>query len=906
MRDSVNDPSRPTVAAGGSDPSPSGIRLPERWRPVRLLGRGGQADVWLAEDTELGEMVAVKVFREGLNEVGWERLRREVKLGRSLQHPGLVRMHELMDAGGRPAVVMEWVGGGSLAERLQRGSFPVVEAVAIAIQIVQALAHLHGRGVVHRDVKPSNLLLAGEERVKLADYGLVRFLEGGRDLTRTATTVGTPTYMSPEQVQGREPGPASDLYSLGVTLYEMLSGRPPFTGTSELQVAARHLEEIPEDLRLVRPDCPAWLGRFVMTLLEKRPADRLPDAAAALAVLQSGRAPWPRRMRRRGVHVVAGAAALTLLGLGAVTATAAWRAAGVVRVEARGWEVVGLDDRGRPAWRLALQQEVFEAVEADLTGDGIPETVVSAAADAGSLRQRADMERRGEVLVVTRRGRVLTRTFPEDLLRPWPFDYPKGMRCSLHPLPRTYTGERPVVVRCHHLEFFPSVIAVFWPVAAQWTVALVHSGWIRDVVPVSGGELPRIVAAGVNNRLGAISMVAMLELLPPELMRSAGLNEGWEGPGYTPEAARLLWYTGLDPGRGYPSAIADVSEDAVTLVGQGDHHWRVDLLGNPIDGPNQGLDLGRQRVALLHDLTRLLPSTLPWKYDDLLNFAEHIRGSCAQVLAEPVHSALLDLSLGRALTSLGRGGESRKLLRERIQHVRFPELVLHLAHLEALAGNVDEANRLLELPVQGFGRWFNHSQLQIRLAIAARDEDRFALLTARIMEGFMVQGIGEHRAVGLRTRVNLWWDRISIADTLAVSTGFEPAGTALACLARWRLGVTSSEDPGAMVTEAALNPDARLEYQVARAAAFLGLGRNSEALASLTTSTASLEVQARHDFSAHQLLQLAHALLVRALLGSGQPRQARVEAERLRPAMMDGLLPALIVDEVLAELQAVS
>jgi hypothetical protein len=317
------------------------------------------------------------------------------------------------------------------------------------------------------------------------------------------------------------------------------------------------------------------------------------------------------------------------------------------------------------------------------------------------------------------------------------------------------------------------------------------------------------------------------------------------------------------------------------------------------------LDLGRQRVAFLNTLTRLLPSTLPWRYHDLESLAEQARNSFGLVLAEPIHGALLDLAVARALASLGRGEESRKLLRDRVRQVQLPEGVLQLAHLEAQAGNVAEANRLLELPTQGFGRWFDHSQLQIWLAITARDEERIPVLLGRVIEGFEFQGVMENRAAGLRTRANLWWDRISTADTLVVSTGFEPAGAALACLARWRLGLTAHEDPGTMATEAALNPDARLEFQVARAAALLGLRRNSEALALLNTSAASLEVQARHDFAAQQFLHLARALLVRALLESGQPQQTRTAAARVRPAMIDGLLPAIIVDEVLAELHSV-
>ena len=169
-----------------------GFALPPRWKPARLLGRGGQADVWLAEDTELSEWVAVKVFHPDLTEAARERIRREVRLGRSLQHPGLVRVFELIDTGDRLAVVMELVAGGSVAQRLEAGPLPIDEVIRIADETLEALAFLHREGVVHRDVKPSNLLLDAGGRVRLADLGLVRRLDDAGDLTRTAMTVGTP------------------------------------------------------------------------------------------------------------------------------------------------------------------------------------------------------------------------------------------------------------------------------------------------------------------------------------------------------------------------------------------------------------------------------------------------------------------------------------------------------------------------------------------------------------------------------------------------------------------------------------------------------------------------------------------------------------------------------------------
>ena len=156
------------------------------------MGRGGQAEVWLARDTELDVLVAIKVFRADLTPTQRERLRREVMLGRTLQHPGLVRIFELIDGGDRLAVAMEWVPEGSLAQRLESGRLPVDEVVRVAEQVLEVLAYLHGQNVVHRDIKPSNLLVDSENRIRLADLGLARPLDDDRGLTRTLASVGTP------------------------------------------------------------------------------------------------------------------------------------------------------------------------------------------------------------------------------------------------------------------------------------------------------------------------------------------------------------------------------------------------------------------------------------------------------------------------------------------------------------------------------------------------------------------------------------------------------------------------------------------------------------------------------------------------------------------------------------------
>jgi serine/threonine-protein kinase len=296
-----------------------------RYRLERELGRGGMATVFLAEDLKHRRRVAIKVLRPDLTVLlGPERFLREIEIAARLQHPHILTLLDSGEASGLLYYVMPYVEGESLRERLDRErQLPVEEALQLAREVADALGHAHRAGVVHRDIKPENILFAAGHAV-VADFGIARAVSeaGGTDLTRTGTIVGTPTYMSPEQVMGRgDLDGRSDLYSLGCVLYEMLAGVPPFASATPESLVYQHLSAPPPLVTSVRPTVPETTARALAKCLAKTPADRFGTAAEFAGAISSGAttaiAPAAQPVRPRAI--IAGAAAVLALAI------VAWR-----------------------------------------------------------------------------------------------------------------------------------------------------------------------------------------------------------------------------------------------------------------------------------------------------------------------------------------------------------------------------------------------------------------------------------------------------------------------------------------------------------------------------------------------------------------------------------------------------
>jgi eukaryotic-like serine/threonine-protein kinase len=260
-----------------------------RYELEELVGAGGMSSVFKARDTLLERHVALKILHQHFTEDEQyvERFRREARAVASLSHPNIVTILDRGEDEGRQFIVFELVEGRTLAEALRdEGRLPVGRALEIAIQVARGLGFAHEQGLVHRDVKPQNVILNGDGRAKVTDFGIARSLDV-QGVTQSGAVLGTSNYIAPEQASGRPVDRTTDVYSLGVVLFELLTGEVPFPGESFVAVAMQHVSEPPPSVLEVRPDVPVRVARAVDRALEKDPAERFPTMDAFAAELQA-------------------------------------------------------------------------------------------------------------------------------------------------------------------------------------------------------------------------------------------------------------------------------------------------------------------------------------------------------------------------------------------------------------------------------------------------------------------------------------------------------------------------------------------------------------------------------------------------------------------------------------------
>jgi eukaryotic-like serine/threonine-protein kinase len=315
--------------------------LSDRYELEELVGSGGMSSVYRAHDRLLDRKVALKIlhqqYTDDAEHVG--RFRHEARTVATLSHPNIVTVIDRGEQDGRQFIVLEYVDGENVKELIQRGPVPVATALELGIGVSHGLAFAHQQGLVHRDVKPQNILLNGEGQVKVTDFGIARSLDVQHGMTQTGTVLGTSDYIAPEQAQGQQVDEHTDVYSLGVVMYELLTGEVPFPGENFVAVAMRHINEPPPAIRVRRPDVSPRLEAAVQRAMAKEARDRfstmsafrreleacLAEAQGATQVIAPERRPGRTRGRRRGVSPWPLLLVLAaLIAIGAVIAALVW------------------------------------------------------------------------------------------------------------------------------------------------------------------------------------------------------------------------------------------------------------------------------------------------------------------------------------------------------------------------------------------------------------------------------------------------------------------------------------------------------------------------------------------------------------------------------------------------------
>ena len=262
-----------------------GTTFANRYEVKELLGAGGMGLVFRAMDAELGEVIALKTLKKSLldqDPSALERFKSEIRLARRISHRNVVRTHDIGEYSGEYYITMEYVEGRSLKELIRaRGRLPVAVTLTVGKQLCRALEVAHAAGVIHRDVKPQNMVVQSDGVLKVMDFGIARMATGQGGMTRAGMIVGTPEYMSPEQLMGDELDGRADIYAVGCVLYECLVGNTPITADTPITIIAKVMEEMPRAPHAVHDDIPVALSDLVMACLAKRAADR---PASALEV----------------------------------------------------------------------------------------------------------------------------------------------------------------------------------------------------------------------------------------------------------------------------------------------------------------------------------------------------------------------------------------------------------------------------------------------------------------------------------------------------------------------------------------------------------------------------------------------------------------------------------------------
>jgi hypothetical protein len=811
--------------------------LPPRFEAIRRLGRGGQGEVWLAVDHSLAQHVALKIVSRGPDGPPSGRARREARLGRSLAHPNLVRVFDLIETEDHDIVVMEWVRGGAVTDAPDRLPMSPTEVELVGDQLLAALSCLHAAGVVHRDVKPSNVLVPEPRRFLLGDLGLVRQPDLASDLTVTTTGLGTPRYVAPEVLHGAPHSPASDLYALGVTLYVLLSGTSPFPETS-MGSLVRAKSAPPPAIRRLRPDTPRWMHAFVTRLLEPDPGDRWPDAIAASVAWARQRAPSRRRRRRLalGVTIAAVACGLVLLGRSVWVPSAPATAAVVAG------HVVASDDEGRELWSVSHPAAKVAVVADVLDGDG-PEVAVGCTDPAphnGVQTSWIDiLDRRGEARMRVDPGTDFVSTIYPDLS-----NRVQVIRLIAHDLDDD--GRSELVTILQHSHWYPSMVSI-WSGTSDNPLRrlLVNSGSVNDLrfVDVDGDGRDEAVAVGLNNPMGYQVFAAVLS--------TAGILSSAHSPDNLGGWLRahgsvggLLAYTVLGPMIA-PPELGAVGPDGF-VVRQHDVETHLTPMAVP---PWAGSEVDpRRRVAFWESLSTTCRAVIAG--DPGGDAVAAFEARWPDLLREPPRRTAAELLLARSLAVAGERARAIGRLTTACRDLPdVGDLWLRRGELELIDGRTEAGRMSLSraLTAAATGRTPFDAVLMLNLDACVRSDDEAFEAAQRTTTAGLInwpESLREDmRALWHFVRAE--WRDPSLADQPA--SPLFPAADVVRAWAALERGAPPA-DVLATADDLAANSEIAPLAELLRATELERMGRAEEARLAAQTATTELRRRGRTSF----------------------------------------------------------
>jgi hypothetical protein len=562
-----------------------------RYEVRGYLGRGGHGTVYRVFDREVRREIALKLLDpERETPSALARLRREVQVARDATSPRLVRIFDLGTSPQGTYLTMELVEGPSLRDLLRQGPLPVEEAIRMAVQLFEGLAALHCLNIIHRDVKPGNVLLAGGVDAKLADFGLARRLDReDTQITRTEGLVGTLDYLSPEQILGKEAGKESDLYAAGLVLFEMLTGRLPQEAASELGRRLGPLQSAP-DVRTLRREVPRWLAGVVSRLLEIRPADRYRSAEETLRDLT--RRKRPREVRLRWLFAPAALALLLCLpqirGLfipslqPTFSRLVPWGEDGIAAIDATGktlWTKSGVTPE-------MAGKEAMARIE-----PGGPRLLAIVLAPKYAWGQEA-MSKLSFLDPQT--GRVL-----KEVRLPWganffPSDPPRFDLTWVKAIDLFHEGVDDLIVSYHHVPEAPSYAVLYSPTAHRARIVFYSVGGFhfQDAADLDGDGSPELIFKGINNGWNWVNGVAAVRLEPwpwTETTWHANPTASPDSVDDPSKERRLLWYAIIPRGHLEDSALTiNKGRRELKIRYQSGKIWTLGFNGFPPGTPDAG------------------------------------------------------------------------------------------------------------------------------------------------------------------------------------------------------------------------------------------------------------------------------------------------------------------------------